>query len=217
MSRLPAPGADEGSWGTVLNDFLSVEHNSDGTLKRAAEIAAKYVKPSTGIPETDLTQGVQTKLNSTSSVDATTTGKGAVQLAGDLAGTAAAPTVPGLANKVATNDARLSDARLTVKKNGTTIGIRKNINLIEGTNTTLLTADNPGSDAVDVTVTVAGSSSAGIPQSIIDAKGDLVVGAGPDTVTRMAAGQDGWRMSRAPTAGLLRRRFLVCSITRAGN
>ena len=32
-------------------------------------------------------------------VDATTTSKGAVQLAGDLAGTAAAPTVPGLTNK----------------------------------------------------------------------------------------------------------------------
>lgn len=34
--------------------------------------------------------------------DATTTSKGIIQLAGDLAGTAAAPTVPGLANKVAT-------------------------------------------------------------------------------------------------------------------
>lgn len=35
--------------------------------------------------------------------DATTTSKGVVQLAGDLAGTAAAPTVPGLANKVSTS------------------------------------------------------------------------------------------------------------------
>src|SRR6185503_16695374 len=33
MSRLPTPGADSGTWGTVLNDFLSVEHASDGTLK----------------------------------------------------------------------------------------------------------------------------------------------------------------------------------------
>jgi len=34
MSRLPTPGGDDGSWGTVLNDFLQVEHNSDGTLKK---------------------------------------------------------------------------------------------------------------------------------------------------------------------------------------
>lgn len=33
MARLPQPGADNGVWGNVLNDFLSVEHNSDGTLK----------------------------------------------------------------------------------------------------------------------------------------------------------------------------------------
>jgi len=33
MSRLPTPGSDDGSWGTVLNDYLTVEHNADGTLK----------------------------------------------------------------------------------------------------------------------------------------------------------------------------------------
>lgn len=46
-----------------------------------------------------------------SAPDATALTKGVVQLAGDLAGTAAAPTVPGLASKVATTDPRLSDAR----------------------------------------------------------------------------------------------------------
>lgn len=38
MPRLPIPGNDVGSWGTILNDFLSVELNSDGTLKKAADI-----------------------------------------------------------------------------------------------------------------------------------------------------------------------------------
>lgn len=33
MARLPIPGEDDGTWGNVLNDFLTVEHNSDGTLK----------------------------------------------------------------------------------------------------------------------------------------------------------------------------------------
>lgn len=33
MSRLPTPGGDDGSWGDVLNDFLSQVHQADGTLK----------------------------------------------------------------------------------------------------------------------------------------------------------------------------------------
>jgi hypothetical protein len=39
MSRLPTPGSDSGSWGAILNDFLEVEHNTDGTLKKAGDIA----------------------------------------------------------------------------------------------------------------------------------------------------------------------------------
>lgn len=33
MSRLPIPGGDDDNWGTVLNDFLLVSHETDGTLK----------------------------------------------------------------------------------------------------------------------------------------------------------------------------------------
>jgi hypothetical protein len=39
MSRLPTPGSDSGSWGAILNDFLEVEHNTNGTLKKAGDIA----------------------------------------------------------------------------------------------------------------------------------------------------------------------------------
>jgi len=44
MARLPVPGGDTGDWGTVLNDFLDVEHNADGTHNIAglsATLAAK--------------------------------------------------------------------------------------------------------------------------------------------------------------------------------
>jgi hypothetical protein len=41
MSRLPTPGSDSGTWGAILNDFLSVEHNTDGTLKSSGSLAAK--------------------------------------------------------------------------------------------------------------------------------------------------------------------------------
>lgn len=33
MARLPTPGADQGNWGTILNSFLEVAHNTNGTLK----------------------------------------------------------------------------------------------------------------------------------------------------------------------------------------
>jgi hypothetical protein len=33
MSRLPVPGSDDGTWGTILNDYLAVELNANGTLK----------------------------------------------------------------------------------------------------------------------------------------------------------------------------------------
>ena len=39
--RLPTPGGDAGNWGEVLNDFLTVEHNSDGTLKSGGSLAGK--------------------------------------------------------------------------------------------------------------------------------------------------------------------------------
>lgn len=40
MARLPTVGSDANQWGQILNDFLAVEHNSDGSLKRAAAITA---------------------------------------------------------------------------------------------------------------------------------------------------------------------------------
>jgi hypothetical protein len=36
MARLPVPGGDDGDWGSILNDFLAVSLNSDGTLKTSA-------------------------------------------------------------------------------------------------------------------------------------------------------------------------------------
>lgn len=33
MPRLPRPGQDQNTWGKILNEFLSVAHNADGTLK----------------------------------------------------------------------------------------------------------------------------------------------------------------------------------------
>jgi hypothetical protein len=189
MSRLPIPGSDDGAWGNILNDFLAVTHNPDGSLKAGVvtaaavtdgglpmakldtatqsaiqQVASKYTKPAGGIPVSDLTNAVQASLGkadssvqringktpdasglvtlsaadvgapaslaalsdvnapgpnngqvlsfdtpsskwvastitSTPITDASSTTKGILQLTGDLGGTAATPTVPGLAAK----------------------------------------------------------------------------------------------------------------------
>lgn len=36
MARLPIPGQDDGTWGNVLNDYLSVSHDAGGTIKTDA-------------------------------------------------------------------------------------------------------------------------------------------------------------------------------------
>jgi hypothetical protein len=36
MARLPTVGGDDDNWGSVLNEFLGVEHNSDGSHKDAS-------------------------------------------------------------------------------------------------------------------------------------------------------------------------------------
>lgn len=41
MPRLPIPGSDEGVWGDILNEYLSVEHNADGSLKKTPQINQK--------------------------------------------------------------------------------------------------------------------------------------------------------------------------------
>lgn len=65
LTRLPVPGDDNGIWGEILNDFLSVELASNGALK----------------------------IRTDGTLDATASSKGIVQLTGDLTGSAANPTI----------------------------------------------------------------------------------------------------------------------------
>ena len=36
MARLPQPGQDHGTWGSILNDYLAVSHETDGSIKPSA-------------------------------------------------------------------------------------------------------------------------------------------------------------------------------------
>ncbi|GFG50779.1 hypothetical protein CQY20_30130 [Mycolicibacterium agri] len=85
MARLPIPGKDSGTWGDVLNDYLSQAHKADGNLKDNS-VTANVLAPNSvtnsaiasdavtaasiadgSITEALLSSGVQTKLNAAGS------------------------------------------------------------------------------------------------------------------------------------------------------
>ncbi len=51
MARLPIPGSDDNTWGDILNEFLSIEHNPDGSLKRTIDIDAAQDSIEKGQPD----------------------------------------------------------------------------------------------------------------------------------------------------------------------
>jgi hypothetical protein len=62
MARLPTPGGDENNWGNILNDYLAVEHNADGTLKKAADIASAKAKADTAVQSVNSKTGTSIAL-----------------------------------------------------------------------------------------------------------------------------------------------------------
>ncbi len=118
MARLPNPGSDNGTWGSILNDFLSVEHNPDGTLKSTGSLAAKAndtaVVHNTGnesvggvktfvvspiVPNPTISNNAANKayvdsVVSAGAPDATTSTNGLIRLAGDLGGTGTTAIAP---------------------------------------------------------------------------------------------------------------------------
>lgn len=93
MSRLPQPGSDDGTWGTVLNDFLVQAHNADGSLKQlnqsqitdlVSDLAAKASAAYVDTQVSGLNDDLATKAD-TSYVDAQISSLSG-QVAGKVAG-----------------------------------------------------------------------------------------------------------------------------------
>lgn len=81
-----------------------------------------------------------------------------------LTGTPTAPTAAVGTNttQVATCAfVRAENSRVAVKKAGTTIGTRRAVNFIEGSNVTITVADDSGNEEVDVTIASSGGGGGG--------------------------------------------------------
>lgn len=175
MARLPLPGNDHGTWGDILNEYLLVAHNNDGTLKNVVTANEK------GAPNGVASLGSDGKVPSVqlppnpTPPDAASSTKGIVQLAGDLGGTATSPTVPGLLDKVNTtvtiaagtglsgggdlstsrtlnviNDSSVQKIETAVS--GAIAGTRKQLNFIPGSSITLSATDDAVNNKVDITI-----------------------------------------------------------------
>jgi len=109
MPRLPKPGQDNNTWGTILNDYLSVSHTSTGTLN--SNVVGASQLQSSSVTTTKLDSPTQTSLTKAdSSVQTINTkspsGSGAVTLtATDLS---AVPTTRQVNGKALSTDITLN-------------------------------------------------------------------------------------------------------------
>lgn len=119
MARLPVPGSDDGDWGSILNDYLLQSHSNGGSIKANAVDSNAIQDNTITVSKLSVSGGSDGQVLSKSAAaggglqwvspsgvpDATASVKGILQLAGDLGGTAASPTVPGLTSKANTSRA----------------------------------------------------------------------------------------------------------------
>jgi microcystin-dependent protein len=90
MSRLPSIGSDDGTWGTILNDFLGVSLNSDGTVK-ASTISDTNVASTAAIAQSKIS-GLTTSL----AAKANTSSLSTVATSGSYNDLSSKPTIPTL-------------------------------------------------------------------------------------------------------------------------
>ena len=80
MARLPVPGQDTNVWGQILNDYLSVSLQSDGTLK----LVAKSSLAPLNIGDSDVSAISQSKITNLTSALAAKISASIAQAKGDL-------------------------------------------------------------------------------------------------------------------------------------
>jgi hypothetical protein len=166
MAILPTPGSDAGTWGTILNDFLGVAHNADGSLLHSAIASAGAITSVNGVQPNN---GVVT-INATSVGALTNTSR-----LSDLADTGAAAGASNgqvLAYNSTTNQWVSSTITNTTVSDATT----NNKGVVE------LSGDLGGTAAMPMVLKINGI---GLPGSAPSAAGQVLttVGSGASTIT----------------------------------
>ena len=184
MSRLPQPGADDGQWGDILNDYLLQSHNADGSVKD--DVVGTSNVQDGAITEAKLDSAVATKLNSTTDVsgkaDKTTTITGAQSITGggDL-------STDRTLSLVGDSSTPGNDTYYGTDGTGT-----KGFYSLPASGVQSVVAGNGITiDNTDAANPVVSADSETLPATLIDAKGDLITGTAADTAARLAVGTDG--------------------------
>jgi len=160
-ARTLALGIPRGAIGeTGPTNVLSI-----GTVSTLAAGASATATITGAAPNQTLNIGIPQGQTGAGGTDATTTAKGIIQLAGDLAGTAAAPTVPGLAGKANT----IHTHTATDISNSTAIG-RTILTAVDAA--AVRTATGSGTSSL-VIGTTAGTAAAGNDSRLSDARTPL--------------------------------------------
>lgn len=166
MARLPIVGGDPGNWGTILNEFLEVSHDTEGNLKDG-------IVGATQVNLASIAGGMLLRGTFASRPAAASNNNGLYYLASDDNGgtlyQSTGSTWVQVASGVAHAAAHASGgadalsgnldatARVAVAKNGTTTAARRRVNFVPGTNVDITTVDDSGGEKVDVTIGLTGS------------------------------------------------------------
>jgi hypothetical protein len=119
MPRLPQPGGDDGNWGSILNDYLSQAHNTDGTLKDSVVSGSVLQDTSISAPKLDAGTGTDAQVltkdsTSVSGMKWAPASGGTATLGGDLSGTLSnAQLNAGVVDTAALADNAVIDAKIT--------------------------------------------------------------------------------------------------------